>query len=197
VQRDIGPGALLSLVGGALRLDATTFRRVAADPTLGRLCYAVVVIASLANGFGYAMEGVAGGMVGERDFPLYRLLVLVGVVETVLQFALFSALVWLVRVATRRRPAVGFGTLTRILGLALAPACFVFLGPLIGFATPVRGVLTVWRIACCVVALRAVTDASWLGAVVTVLAADLLAAPLVSLVLFGWPSAPAPAELPT
>lgn len=196
VQRDIGPGALLTLLLGALRLDGATFRRVASEQRIGRLCYAVVTLAALANGFSYAMEGVAGGLLGEQDFALYRLLVVVGVFETVLHFLAFTALVWLLRLATRRRPTVGFGTLSRVFGLALAPMSLVFLGPVVGFVGPVRAILSLWRIVCSVFALRTVTDASVLGATLTVIAADLLAAPLVSLALFGWSAAPLPGKLP-
>ncbi len=196
MQRDIGPGALLRLLLAGLRLDPETFRRVASEQTIGRLCYAVVALAALANGFAYAMEGVASGLLGERDFALYRLLIVVGVFQMVLHFLAFTAFVWLFRVATRRQPAAGFGVLSRILGLALAPMSLVFFGPVVGYVGPVRGILSLWRIVCSVFALRTVTNASWLGATLTVIAADLLAAPLVTIALFGWSEAPLPGGLP-
>lgn len=184
MDSNVGPGALLKLIGGGLRLDRETFVRAAGDLAVNRLGLAVVILAALSNGFAYASEGVARGMVGEREFVVYRLLVIVGIAEVVVHFFLFTAVVWLARLVADRGQS-RFGVLMRPLAVALAPSCLVILGPLLGYPDTVRGVLALWRLAASVVALRAALGVSWVGAALTVLVADLGAAPLVDLALFG------------
>ncbi|MEW6272562.1 MAG: hypothetical protein AB1689_25060 [Thermodesulfobacteriota bacterium] len=196
MESNVGPGALFRLIGGALRLDGQTFARAVADPVVNRLGLAIVVMAALSNGFAYAAEAVAKGMVGEREYAVYRLLVIVGVVEVLAHFFLFTALAWLLRCIVDR-PLPPIGRLLRPLAIALAPSCLLFLGALVGYPDVVRGVLALWRLIASVVALRAAVDASWLGAVATVLVADLAAAPLVDLTLFGVSSPRPTPGLPT
>jgi len=184
VESNVGPGALIKLIGGALRFDRELYTRAIEGSTYNRLGLAVVILAALSNGFGYAAEGVARGMIGEREYAVYRLLVIVGVAEVIVHFFLFTAAAWLVRLLVDR-PRAPYTRLMRPLSLALAPSCLLFLGALLGFPDAVRGVLALWRIAASVWALRLAVDASWPGAIVTVLVADLVAAPVVHLALFG------------
>lgn len=195
MDQNVGPGALFGLFGGALRLDGATFRRAADDPGTTRLCIVVASLAALANGFSYGAEAASGHLLDERDFGLHRLLIAVGAAETVVHLLLFIGVTVLLRLFARD-PRAKFEIFGRPLALALAPACFVFLGALFDAPGVVRPLVALWRFAACVVALRAVAETSWLGAVVTVLVADVVAAPLASVVLFGVAGRPMVPELP-
>jgi hypothetical protein len=184
VQRSVGPGALLRLVGGALRFDGATFRAAVSPSAPTRLHLAIVALAAVSNGYAYAMEAVASGMIGENDFALYRLLLLVGAAETVVQFLLFVGVIYLIRLIARR-PPVGFAALCRLLALGVAPICLMFLGPAFGVQDWLRGGLIAWRIVISVVGLKIATESSWIGAVLTVVAADFVSSPIVSLLMFG------------
>lgn len=183
------------MIGGALRLDGATFRNAVAGMGETRLHLAIVAVAALSSGFSYATEGVASGLVAERDYALYRLLILVGVAETAVQFIAFVGAIYVIRLIARR-PPVGFGALCRLMALGLAPVCFVFLGPMFGVQDWVRGVLIAWRIVICVVGLKIGTESSWIGAVLTVLVADFASSPVVKLLLFGLTTRPGGPALP-
>ena len=195
MQRNVGPGALLRLIGGALRLDGATFRAAVAPSAPTRLHLAIVALAAVSSGYAYAMEAVASGMVGERDFALYRLLVLVGIAETVIQFTLFVGVVYVIRLIARR-PAVGFGALCRLFALGVAPVCLMVLGPTFGVQDWLRGGLIAWRIVISVVGLKIATESSWISAVLTVVAADFVSSPIVSVLLFGVRNRPGAGALP-
>jgi hypothetical protein len=180
---------------GALRLDGETFREAVLPSAATRLHLAMVAVAALSSGYAYAMEGVTSGMLGERDFALYRLLVLVGIAETVVQFVLFVGALYLMRLIARRR-GVGFGALCRLMALGMAPICFMFLGPWLGIQDWMRGALIAWRIVICVVGLKIGTESSWISAALTVLAADFVSAPVVKVLLFGITNQPVPSALP-
>ena len=183
------------MIGGAIRLDGATFRNAVAGVGETRLHLAIVAVAALSSGFAYATEAVSGGLVAERDFALYRLLILVGVAETAVQFIAFVGVIHVMRLITRR-PAIGFGALCRLMALGLAPVCFVFLGPMFGVQDWVRGGLIAWRIVISIVALKIGTDSSWITAVLTVLGADFVSSPFVKLLLFGLTPRPGGPALP-
>jgi hypothetical protein len=206
VQRDVGPGALARLIGGALRFDRETFRRSAASQGFTRLHLAVVLVAAISIGFATAMAAVAGGVVEEREAGLYRAIVLCWALACVLHFLLFVALAWLLQ-RVRRGAAMEFAPLTRLLALSVAPFCLTVLFAVFGY-TPTnlatelvagwlgpRGLfwmgsllgyypddltllLGAWALAIGVVALRIGGGGSWTSATLTVLVAARLVGPL-------------------
>lgn len=184
MQRDVGPGALARLIGGALRLDAATLRAAVDVRDRTRLHLAIVVLAAISSAFATGTEAVASGLLSEREVAVYRVLLIGWGVAVVLQFALFVSAVWGVRLVTRR-PPVPYLALVRLLALSLAPMVFLLLGPLLGQTAIVTAVVTVWRWVVAIAGLRLATGASWPGAVLTVVTADLLSAPIAELVMLG------------
>jgi hypothetical protein len=184
VQRDVGPGALARLIGGALRLDGATFRAAVTVPDRTRLHLAIVVLAAVSGGFAAASEAVASGLLAENEVAVHRVLLIGWGFAIVLQFLLFVCAVWGVRLMTRR-PPVAFLALVRLLALSLAPVLLTLLGPLFGQAAIVTAVVTIWRWAVAIAGLRIGTAASWPGAILTVVIADLLSAPIAELVMLG------------
>jgi len=183
-QRDVGPGALIGLIGNALRLDRATFAGAVAPTGRTRLHLAVVVVAAIASGFAAAMAAVGAGLMKDDEVALYRVFVIGWGIAIVVQLVLSTGVVWGLRAITRR-PPVPFSALLRLLALSLAPCCLLFLGPLLGQPALVTGAVTIWRWVIATVGFRVGLDASWLGAVATVLIADLIAAPITSLVMLG------------
>lgn len=183
-QRDVGPGVLLSLIGGALRLDRKTFENAAAPEGRTRLHLAVALVAAIASAFAAAMAAVGAGLMRDDEVALYRVFVFGWAVAVLVQLVLSATAVWGIR-AIARRPPVPFRALLRLLALSLAPMCLLFVGPLVGQPEIVTGLVAVWRWMIAVTALRVGTDASWLGALATVVIADLIASPITSLLMLG------------
>lgn len=206
VQRDVGPAALLRLIGGALRFDGATFRSSAAAEGLTRLHLAVVLLAAIVTGFATANGALTGGVVGQNEPGLYRAVILCWAIAVVLHFALFLGIAWLLQ-RIRRKEAPSFRVLTRLLALSLAPFClnvlvaiagwvpgnaamsfvatrigptaFFIVGTLLGYyPDDVTLVLGSWGLAIAVGAIRVGTKASWLVAAATVLLAARLVGPL-------------------
>lgn len=184
MQRDVGPGALLRLIGNALRLDANTFRFAVGPEARTRIHLAIVVLAAISAAFGAAAHALNAGLLQEREVGLYRLFVIGWGLGMIVHFVLFVCAVWLLRTITRR-PQVPFDALLRLLALSLAPVCLSFLGPAIGYPSETGAVLTLWRWAIALVGLRVATNASWLGGVALVLVADLIASPVADLLMVG------------
>ena len=206
MQRDVGPGALARLIGGALRFDPQTFRRSVAMEGFTRLHLAVVLVAAISVAVATAMAAVAGGVVGEREAGLYRAVVLCWATACVLHFALFVALAWLLQ-RVRRSAALPLAPLTRLLALSVAPFSLAvvfavagytpgnavtelaatwlgprglfWMGTLIGYyPDDLTLVLGTWGLAIAVVALRVGGGTSWTSAALTVLVAARLVGPL-------------------
>lgn len=183
-QRDVGPGALLGLIGNALRLDRATFAKAVGPDGRTRLHLGVVMVAAIASGFAAAMAAVGAGLMKDDEVALYRVFVIGWAIAIVVQLVLCTAVVWGIRAITRR-PPVPFAALLRLLALSLAPCCLLFLGPLLGQTAIVTGIVTIWRWVIATVGFRVGLDASWLGAIATVLVADAIAGPITSLVMLG------------
>lgn len=132
MQRDVGPGALARLIGGALRFDAATFRRAGGAEGFTRLHLAIVVLAALSVGLATAMGAVAGGVVAEGETGLYRAVVLSWVIAAIIHFSLFVGLAWLIQ-RPRGRAALAFGSLTRLLALSVAPFCLTVIFAAVGY----------------------------------------------------------------
>lgn len=206
MQRDVGPGALLRLIGGALRFDPATFRSSAEADGFTRLHLAVVMFASIAVGFATAAGAVAGGVVAEGEPGLYRAVILCWAIAVLAHFAIFLTLAWLLQ-KIRRGNALPFRSLTRLLALSLAPTCLSFIAAVAGYV-PSNVVMTFvatrlgpmaffvvgtllgyypddltlllggWGLAIAVVALRVGGGFPWLAAAATVLIAARLVGPL-------------------
>jgi hypothetical protein len=184
VHRDAGPGALVRLIGNALRLDANTFRNALGPDSLTRLHLAVVIVAAISAAFGAATQATSEGLLQEREIGLYRVFVIGWGVGMIVHFLLFVGAVWLLRAITRR-PPVDFQALLRLLALSLAPACLLFIGAAIGYPEQTGTVVTLWRWLIALVGLRVATGASWLGAAGLVIVADLVASPVADLLMLG------------
>ncbi|MBY0279179.1 hypothetical protein K2Z84_27920 [Candidatus Binatia bacterium] len=184
MQRDVGPGALARLIGGALRLDGATFRAAVEVNDRTRLHLAIVVLAAISGAFAAATEAVASGLISEGEVAVHRVLLIGWGIAIVLQFVLFVTAVWGLRLVTRR-PHVPYLALVRLLALSLAPGVLMVLGPLFGQAPVVTAIVTIWRWAVAIAGLRVATAASWPGAVLTIVVADLLTSPIAELVMLG------------
>lgn len=207
MQRDVGPGALARLIGGALRFDGDTFRRSAAADGLTRLHLAVVLLSAISIGFATAIGALAGGVVKETEPALYRAVVVCWALAVVIHFGIFVALAWLAQLV-RGRAALSFRSLTRLLALSSAPACLSVLIAMVGYAPPSNAVMALvasrlgptaffwvgtvlgyypddltlvlgaWSLAIAIVALRVGARMSWPVAVAIVLIAARLVGPL-------------------
>jgi hypothetical protein len=188
VQRKLGPEALAKLMWGALRFDLQTYQEAATVEGRTRLHLAIVCLVALSNGFAYAMEATARGLLKTEVPSLYRLLVLVGIFEVLFEFVLFVGVVYLMRLIARRS-GVGFKALCQLAALGAAPFCLLFIGPMVGNPEIVRRVLVVWSFGATVFALKVGTESSWITALLTVFAAVFVTWPVVNILLFGNPNA--------
>jgi len=153
---DAGPGALIDLFVGAIKLDRETYRRVAGRPESTRLCIAIVLLSGLAHGAVLTMRwGPAGGPI-------------VGIASAFASLGLSSLLVWLIGVVLLRYPS-GFGSIVRPLAIAAAPALFNLVGALT-LVRPVVLVVSAWLLAAFLVAVRAALDCGRLVALGVTLA---------------------------
>lgn len=206
MQRDVGPGALARLIGGALRFDAATFRSSADAEGLTRLHLAVVLLAAIATGFATAAGAVAGGVVDQNEPGLYRAVILCWAIAVVVHFAIFLGIAWVLQKA-RGKSALPLKSLTRLLALSLAPSClnvivavagyvpgnvtmtfvatrlgptaFFVVGTLLGYyPDDATLLLGTWGLAIAVVAVRVGGRASWPVAASSVLLAARLVGPL-------------------
>jgi hypothetical protein len=155
-RTDIGPGALLDLLFGAVRLDTATYRRVAENQSTTRLCLAIVLLSGLAHGAMLAVRlepvigpGLAGGSI-------------IGVAIMLASLALSSCLVWLLGAVVFRYP-VTFGRVLRPLAISSAPALFNLVGTVLS-PRLVMLVVALWLLMSFVVAVRAALGSSWLAA---------------------------------
>ena len=205
MQREVGPGALLRLIWGALRLDPAVFGRAASAEGLTRIYLAIVLFAAISWGFATATMAVAAGVLDEHELGFYRAVVISWAVAIVVHFLLFVGIAWLLRTVVRA--AIPIQVLTRLLALSLAPYClgillawtgyeptefvmesiakavgpsvFFLIGSLIGyFPDDLTILLGTWGLAIAIWALRRGGVASWPGAVATVLVAARLVGPL-------------------
>jgi Yip1 domain len=151
-------------VVGAMKLDASTFEDVERDPTAIGQAVGVVVLSAVAAGIGTIY---AGGLSG----------ILLASVFSVIGYAVWSTIVWLVGTKVMPEPATkaDFPETFRVLGFAAAPGLLNVLQiigiiPLIGWlvALCISFLLTLWMIAAMVVAVRQVLDYSSTGKAVVV-----------------------------
>jgi hypothetical protein len=146
----VGPGALVELLWGGMRLDPARYREVAEQTGASRLCAAIAVLAGAATGLGRGPELEIAPVVAA---VLYVLVTLTTV-------AAESALVWLVaRVVLRR--TTSFGRIARPLALATAPR-LVYVVAAAGTGMPVVELAgSLWLLAAFVVGVEAAVRRGW------------------------------------
>lgn len=152
-------GLFIRRVMGALCLDRQTFEDVEADPAATQQALLVVVLSSLATGFGLARGEFA---------DLTPFFALTG--AALLGWLAWATLVYLVGVNllpaadTRSSPA----ELLRVTGFAAAPGLVHVLAPLSLLSGPVLLLGSVWMLAAMVVGVRQALDFASLSRAVAV-----------------------------
>ncbi|MGE0704053.1 MAG: YIP1 family protein [Vicinamibacterales bacterium] len=164
---------------GAAALDAAIYEEVEADASATSQAFAVVLLSSIAAGFG------AGDLRG----PSIASVVFISVL------ALLSWAAWAVvtlEVGTRILPGAqtraDVGQLLRTIGFASTPGLLRFLGMMPSATVPVFAVTSVWMLAAMVVAVRQALDYQSTGRAVAVCALGWILALILAIglgVLFG------------
>jgi hypothetical protein len=155
---------------GAMQADVKTFNEIEADPGAFTQAATVIVIAGIAKLIGNVFR--AGIIVG-----------IVGLIASVVAYALFSLLVFVVGTKLMPEPTTkaDFNETFRVIGFAAAPGVFnvlaiiPFLGVLISF------VIAIWSLVIGVIAVREVLDYSNTGRAIIVC---LIAAVICWIVVF-------------
>lgn len=140
----------LHRLAGAALLDPDTYEDVEADPSATLQALAVVVLASLAAGFGVSRgrdESAVSFFVGTT-------------LLTLLAWATWALLMYMVGtvVFPTRETRTDMGELLRTLGFAAAPGLLQVFGAVPGATTSVFALAIVWTLAATVVAVRQALD---------------------------------------
>ena len=142
---------------GAMKADVKTLSEIEADPTAMGQAVTVIVIAAVASLIGnFFRNGVTAGTLG--------------LVGSLLGYALFSFLVFIIGTKLMPEPATkaDFNETFRVVGFAASPGVFhilaiiPFIGPLISF------VVAIWSLVIAVIAVREVLDYSNTGRAIIV-----------------------------
>ena len=148
---------LAGRVMGAMQADVKTFTEIENDPNAMTQAVTVIVLAGISAMIGNLFRaGIGSGIVG--------------LIGSLLGYALFSFLVVIIGTKLMPEPATKatFNEAFRVVGFAAAPgllsvlAIIPFLGPLIGF------VIAIWSLVVAVVAVREVLDYSNTGRAIIV-----------------------------
>lgn len=155
---------------GAMQADVKTFTEIEADTGAMGQAVTVIVIAGVASLIGNIFRvGVTAGVLG--------------MIASLLGYALFSFLVFLIGTKLMPEPATkaDFNEAFRVIGFAASPGVFnvlaiiPFLGPFIGF------LVSIWSLVIAVIAVREVLDYSNTGRAIVVC---LIAAVICWIVVF-------------
>jgi len=156
-----------------MKADVKTFEEIEADPNAMMQAVTVIVIAGVAALIGnFFRSGLAGGIAG--------------LIGSLVGYALFSLLVFLIGTKLMPEPATkaDFNETFRTIGFAAAPGVFnilaiiPFLGPLISF------VVGIWSLVIGVIAVREVLDYSNTGrAIIVCLIAGVICWIVVAIVM--------------
>lgn len=142
---------------GAMQADVKTFEEIEADPNAMTQAVTVIVIAGVAALIGnFFRSGVVGGIMG--------------LVASLVGYALFSLLVFLIGTKVMPEPTTkaDFNEAFRTIGFAAAPGVFnilaiiPYLGPLISL------LVALWSLVIAVIAVRSVLDYSNTGRAIIV-----------------------------
>lgn len=150
--------SMLDRMVRAVRLDASLYEEVEADPSSMRQATAVVVLASLAGGLGTA------GVEGQPGF-------VVGLIANLIGWYVWAFLCYFIGTKLLPQPTTeaDVGQLLRTLGFAAAPGLLRALGWMPGFIGPlVLVVSAIWSLAAMIVAVRQALDYDSTGRAVLV-----------------------------
>ena len=159
-------------MAGAMQADAATFEEIEHDPSAMGQAVAVIVIAGVAAMFGNIFRGgVVSGVMG--------------LIGSLLGYALFSLMVFLIGTKVMPEPATkaDFNEAFRVVGFTASPGVFnvlaiiPFLGPLISF------VISLWMIVIGVIAVREVLDYSNTGRAIIVCLLAMVAVWIISMLV--------------
>jgi hypothetical protein len=141
---------------GALQADVKTFEEIEADPSAMTQAVTVILVAGVSSLIGHIRVGLLGGVVS--------------LVASVLGYALFSFLVFLIGTKLMPEPATkaDFSEAFRTIGFAAAPGIFSILAivPILGYL--ISFVIWLWGLVIAVIAVRAVLDYSNTGRAIIV-----------------------------
>ena len=138
---------LTGRIVGAMQADVKTFTEIENDPAAMTQAVTVIVIAGVAALIGnFFRAGIGSGIVA--------------LISSLLGYALFSFLVFIIGTKVMPEPATkaSFEEAFRVIGFAAAPGVFSvlaiipFLGPLISF------LIAIWSLVIAVIAVREVLD---------------------------------------
>lgn len=146
----VGPGALIELVGGALRLRPAIYRDVSEAREATKLCLAVAFVAGAAT----------APVIGPGSGLTLPVALVVGILLTLGILLIESVIVWgLCRGVLKGEQT--FGQVVRPLAAAHAPRLAYLVVPVVGLPFVLALVIAVWMLAAFVVAIRAITDRGW------------------------------------
>jgi hypothetical protein len=142
---------------GAMQADVKTFEEIEADPNAMTQAITVIVIAGVAALIGnFFRSGIAAGILG--------------LVGSLLGYALFSLLVFLIGTKVMPEPTTkaDFSEAFRTIGFAASPGVFYVLAiiPILGVLISL--VIGLWSLVIAVIAVRAVLDYSNTGRAIVV-----------------------------
>jgi Yip1 domain len=144
-------------VVGALKLEASAFEDVEADPTAMGQAVGVIVIAAVSTGIGNIFWGGLTGIVSRT------LMSLIG-------FVVWSLLVWAIGTKVMPEPTTkaDFAETFRTVGFAAAPGILgiITIIPVLGWL--ILFALWLWQLAAMIVAVKAVLDYSTVGKAIVV-----------------------------
>ena len=144
-------GTFLRRIACAIMLDAAIYEDVEADSSATFQSFAVVVLSSLAAGF---------GATGLYDTPATLRFFVVGSVLALITWGCWALLTLQVgsRILPTRRTDVNVGQLLRTLGFAASPGLFQVFAVLPYMQRPVFALSMVWTLAASVIAVRHALD---------------------------------------
>jgi hypothetical protein len=168
------PNRMLDRMLGALRLDAAIYEEIEADQKATGEAAFVVVASALVAGAGLALA--RGGAVNDG---------FLGVIGELIGWAAYAWFAWLVGTKLLPGPQTrsSWGELARTLGYASTPRFLLLLLAIPGLFGLVRLVVSLWRLAATIVALRSALDCGTGRAIVVAIAASIAEFVVVSFII--------------
>jgi hypothetical protein len=144
---------------GAAALDATIYEEVEADPSAIVQAFTIVVLSSLAAGFG--VTGRSGSSVANIGFFS---------IAALLTWAVWALITFQIgaRLMPEPQTSVDVGQLMRTIGFAATPGLLQVLGAIPGVTVPAFVISTLWMLAAMIVAVRQALDYTSTARAVTV-----------------------------
>jgi mono/diheme cytochrome c family protein len=170
-------------IAGAAALDPGTYEDVEADETATSQAVVVIVLASLAAGYGASGWNPQVGTVLIRWGVAATLALLAWIAWALLTFEIGA------RLLPEAQTRTDVGELLRTIGFSAAPGLFLVLGALPGYTTAVFAITSVWMLAAMVIALRQALDYKGVGRALAVCSLGWLLT-LAFIIVFGLLSGP-------